>query len=333
VRVGRHAVTRVWRGMAAAVLLALPAESSAQVLGENVGRFRAGRLDVTVRYREDRLRQLEGQLRQVLTGAVERYSELFGGPPRSADGEPLATLTLRVASDPMGGGDTAPGVIALLVARQPLFGFYDWRMTLLHEAFHLWSGGTFRHAGPSELWFNEGAAEFYAMQTAARLGFTDDVTAIRNAATLVGFYAGAVDQHRMSLVEASQNRDQHHFLVHHGGFTAVLLLDHDLRTRTGSAKSMDDVMRWLYGNFNSGRRYSTLDVVRGIQAATGQDAAEFFARHVMGRLPLPVSASVNLGELSRNVLVRRAGGGGAITGVSAPDPALLQSLGLAAERK
>ena len=315
--------------MVAGALALTSLSARAQLPGQNIVNFRAVGMDVTIRYREDRLRQMDSQVRGVLIGALERYTELFGGRPRSADGQPLAQLTLHVQSDPLGAGDAEAGVLHLLVGRQPVFGFYDWRLTLVHEAFHLWSAESFRYAGPAEQWFNEGAAEFYALQTAARLELFDDVTTIRNAATMVGYYASAVGQDRMSLTEAGQQKSAHHFLVHHGGFTATLLLDRAIRGRSSNAKSMDDVMRWLFAGFDrSSRLYSTMDLARGIREAAGHDAAELFAKSILGRLPLPVSSVANLGELARGVQAGRSG----IRDAGPPDALLLASLGLSGNR-
>ncbi len=322
---------RVRTLLCAAMALALLAtDAGAQVIGESVSRFRAGPMDVTLRYSEDRVRAMESQIRPVLAGALERYTQLFGGPPRGSDGQPLTSLVVRVHSDALGGAGSEQGMLQLLVARQPLFGYYDWRLMLLHEAFHLWSGESFRYVGPAEQWFHEGAAEFYAMQTAARLGVVDDVTAVRNAATTIGFYASARDQQRLALIEAGQQRDAHYFLLNHGGATAVLLLDYTIRGRTANAKSMDDVMRWMYANFDaSSRRYTSMDLARGVRTATEQDLSEFFARYVMGRLPLPVSATVNVGELARSLQARKAGVGDA----GAPDSVLLRTLGIDERRR
>ncbi|HET9453472.1 MAG TPA: hypothetical protein VFO66_04220 [Gemmatimonadaceae bacterium] len=317
------------RCFAVLMLLFGPAAAGAQLPGQNIVNFRAVGMDVTIRYREDRLRQMDSQFRPVLIGALERYTELFGGRPRGQDGHPLAQLTVHVQSDPLGAGDAEVGVIHLLVARQPLFGFYDWRLVLLHEAFHLWSAQSFRFAGPAEQWFNEGTAEFYALQTAARMELVDDITTIRNAATMVGFYTSAADQDRMSLTEAGQQKSGHHFLIHHGGFTAALMLDRTIRGRTAGAKSLDDVMRWLYATFDRETKlYTSLDIARGLREAAGHDAGELFAKSIMGRLPLSLSPVANLGELARGVQAGRAG----MRDVPPPDQFLAASLGIAGKR-
>lgn len=310
-----------------ALALSLPPAARAQVLGETESRFRAGSIDVTLRYSEDRVRGMESQIRTVLSGALERYTQLFGGPPRGADGQPLGFITVRVQTDPSGGASSDAGMIQLLVGRQALFGYYDWRLMLLHETFHLWSGQSFTAMGPAEQWFNEGAAEFYALQTAARLDLVDDVAAVRNAATTIGFYESARDQERLTLVEAGQQQPRaHHFMLNDGGATAVLLLDYAIRSKSAGAKSMDDVMRWMYANFDaSAKRYSTLDVARAVRSSTAQDMTEFFARHVMGRLPLPV-ATLRLGELGLS-LQPLAG-----EAPTRPDSTLQASLGIGRRR-
>ena len=174
-----------------------------------------------------------------------------------------------------------------------------------------------------------GVAEFYALQTAARLEMTDDVSTIRNAATMVGFYSSAAGQDKMSLAEAGQQKSRNHFLTYQGGFTAALLLDRAIRERSTGAKSLDDVMRWLYASFDrSSRLYSSMDLARGIREAGGYDATELFAKSVFGRLPLSVSATVNLGELVRAIQSARTG----LRDAPPVDSVLLASLGLTQKR-
>jgi predicted metalloprotease with PDZ domain len=87
--------------------------------------------------------------------------------------------------------------------------------------------------------------------------------------------------------------------VNHAGWTAALVLDRSIRERTGNEKSLDDLMLWLFSNYNGAERpYATLDLVRGVRDATGADVMEFFARHVLGRLPLPLAETPGLAELA-----------------------------------
>ena len=312
---------------AIAIALAIPVALSAQIQGENQVRFRAADIEVTLRFRDTRAEPLERQIREVMSGALEHYRRVFDGPPRAMDGTPTVKLTLNVAMDQLGGGDAQPGVLTVAVGREPAFGFYDWKLTLLHEAFHLWNGETFRYAGPAEQWFHEGMSEFYAAQTAARLGYLEPLDAVRLAAATVGFYTSANGQDRVSLGQAGQQKETHYFLVFQGGWTAALVLDRAIRERTANARSLDDVMRWMLAHHDrTARRYTTMDIARAVRESTGQDFTDFFARHVMGRLPLPVSATLNLGELARSIQQRGT------PDVAPPDSLLLYTLGLRPRR-
>jgi predicted metalloprotease with PDZ domain len=261
-------------------------------------RFRASNLEVTIRFRDNRVKPLGDQIRDAVSGGLAHYTRIFGGAPRAADGTPAVRLTINVAIDRLGGGETEPGVVSLLVARDPVLGFYDWKLALLHETFHLWNTASFRHASPAEQWFAEGTAEFYAAQAAARIGLLDEPSALRAAGTVVQAYAAGAEG-APSLMQAGRPAEGGSRAVNHAGWTAALVLDRSIRERTGNEKSLDDLMLWLFSNYNGAERpYATLDLVRGVRDATGADVMEFFARHVLGRLPLPLAETPGLAELA-----------------------------------
>jgi len=308
---------------AVVALLWAPSLARAQTDARTV-KFRAASIGVTLRFQTDSLATLAPEMQRILTLGLERYRLLFGGPARTTTGHASDTLSVEVMSDRFGGGDSGPGVLHLTIGARPVFGFYDWRLTLLHEAFHLWNAESFRYASAREQWFNEGMSEFYALQTATHLGLIDGVEAIRIAATAVGFYTSAFEQDKLSLTNAGMQKRKHYFLVYDGGWTAALIMDHDIRDRTKGAKSLDDVMRWMYSNFDRVRMYHTRDVARGIKAATGLNYDSFFARFIEGRVALPVAAALNLGELAMAYDARRSG----ITQGPPVDATLLASLGI-----
>lgn len=277
-------------------------------------RFRASNVEVTVRFHDNRVKPLGNQIRDLLTSALLHYTAVFGGPPRGPDGAPAVRLTVNVGSDRTGLGDTRPGIVSLLVSRETALGFYDWRLALLHETFHLWNTESFRHAGAGEQWFAEGTAEFYGAQVAARAGVLDQEGAVRAAGVVVEAYAqGAAG--RPSLLQAGAPTTSAGRAIHHDGWTAALVLDRAIRVRSGNTRSLDDVMAWLYAHHDPGTRYGTVDLVRGFRESTGQDVTEFFARHVMGRLPMSPADTLGLGDAAR------AGG-------VATDSLLLYSLGV-----
>jgi predicted metalloprotease with PDZ domain len=66
-----------------------------------------------------------------------------------------------------------------------------------------------------------------------------------------------------------------------------LLLDLDIRQRTNGAKSLDDVMRYLFtGFFQKGRNYTPGNFQKACELMAGASLEEFFSRYVRGRYDL-----------------------------------------------
>jgi predicted metalloprotease with PDZ domain len=297
---------------------------------QTTDQFDAAGLAVSVRFSNATVARRAPELKKVLSGGLERYTELFGGPPRDSTGAPLKSLAVTVASGPIGAGDADPGVLRITIGPGPMFGFYDWRMTVLHEAFHLWNAESFRYQGPAEQWFNEGVSEFYAMQTAAKLGLISDMEAIRIAGIAVGYYTSALGYGKLSFRSAGATKGQHYFLVYYGGWVAALVLDRDLRGRTHNHRSMDDVVRRLYADFNRDtKQYTNDNVGVAILQTANEDYSVWFRNHIEGPTPIPVSNVLNLGDLARFMQARRAG----ISDVPAPDSLLQASLGILKQAK
>src|SRR5262245_19020547 len=123
-------------------------------------------MTVHVRYGDPKAAEFDARVREVAGTAIESYSALFGRVPGDAQGKPLRELTLTIAHGPVGGGESDPGLVSVTIGERPVFGFYGWELTLLHELFHLWSAEMFRYETYAEQWFNEGVAELYTLRTA-----------------------------------------------------------------------------------------------------------------------------------------------------------------------
>jgi predicted metalloprotease with PDZ domain len=67
-----------------------------------------------------------------------------------------------------------------------------------------------------------------------------------------------------------------------------LLLDLEIRRRSNDAKSLDDVMRYLYHEFyEKNRNYTPADFQKACELMAGSSLDEFFTRYVRGRDELP----------------------------------------------
>jgi len=262
-------------------------------------RFTVAGMNITVVYRTAEAAAHRDEVQQVLGGGLRRYEALFGGLPRRPGGFFTREIVVDIGSSELGEGDADPGIIRLTIGRRPYFGFYDWRLTLLHEAFHLWNAESFRYASGAEQWFNEGASEFYALQTASLLGLIPPDRVLSIAGTVAGFYASARGLGRYSLREAGETPERkrdHYFLVYHGGWLAVLVLDHDLRRRSGNLQSLDDVMRRLYRLHDArDRLYDVADLEEAMRLTSGGDYQAFFNRYIRGREQMPYAHRFDLG--------------------------------------
>jgi hypothetical protein len=292
------------RGIPSLLLFASIFASSArgQAQDRRTTRFAAGPLTAVVVFEDTGVARLDPQLRTLLPAAVNRYHGLFGGPPRESNGNRLDTITIALASASVSEGESSAGRVRVAVGKRPVFGFYDWRLVLLHELFHLWNAESFGYTSGAEQWFNEGITEFYTMQTAGRLGLVEPLQLVDHSATALGFYTSAPNVGTISLTDAASTPDRkfrNYFLVYYGGWMAGLVLDHDIRARTNGRRSLDDVMRRMYENFDRRTRlYATSDIVAQLRAATEIDYKAFFERYIRGPTPLPVARHLSLGDLA-----------------------------------
>jgi predicted metalloprotease with PDZ domain len=76
------------------------------------------------------------------------------------------------------------------------------------------------------------------------------------------------------------------------GAIVALLLDLEIRRRSGNAKSLDDVMRHLYAEFaRRDRNFTPADFQRAAELAAGSGLDDFFRRYVSGREELDYNAA------------------------------------------
>jgi predicted metalloprotease with PDZ domain len=77
------------------------------------------------------------------------------------------------------------------------------------------------------------------------------------------------------------------------GHLLGLLLDLEIRKRSGGAKSLDDVMRYLYTEFyKKNRNYTPEDFQRAAERMAGGSLESFFSRYVRGREELDYQSSL-----------------------------------------
>ncbi|CAN5341232.1 PDZ domain-containing protein [soil metagenome] len=175
-----------------------------------------------------------------------------------------------------------------------------------HEYFHLWNVKRIRPdaLGPFDyenenytrlLWVAEGGTEYFSNLLLQRAGFTDAGDFLANRAQ--GFQAlqNLPGRLETSVEEASfdawikyyrqdENSLNNQISYYDKGEIVNFLLDVKIRTESNGAKSLDDVMRYLYTEFyKKGKNYTPADYQKVSEMMAGKSLEEFFAKYVRGR--------------------------------------------------
>ena len=178
-----------------------------------------------------------------------------------------------------------------------------------HEIFHSWNVKRLRpaemwpyqysHPQPTPwLWVSEGITDYYADLAEVRGGVVDERGFYMLTAEKMNEVAAAVP---VSLRDASLDTWVHpvdgtEYIYYPKGSLAGLALDILIRDASNNAHSLDDVMRGLYqADYKKGRGFSGADWWSAVSAAAGgKSFADFEARHVDGREPIPWDSILTL---------------------------------------
>lgn len=253
------------------------------------------------------------RMRQDVKKIVETEAAMMGDIPYHD-----YTFILHLRSTG-GGGLEHLNSTALGYPRNGLKSEAGWRGFLglvAHEFFHLWNVKRIRPdaLGPFDytkenytklLWVAEGITDYYASVFVRRAGFASDKDYLSGQAQAVQSLQSQPGRLQMSAEEASfntwikeyrpdENSINTQISYYPKGAALGLLLDLEIRKRSGGAKSLDDVMRYLYTDFyKRGRNYTPADFQRACELMAGSSLEDFFRRYVHGREELPYDEKLN----------------------------------------
>ena len=245
----------------------------------------------------------EARMRADVQRIVEAEVALFGDIPYHD-----YTFILHLRSNTGGGlehlNSTALGFRRFNFATER--GWQSFYSLVAHEFFHLWNVKRIRPdaLGPFDytkenytklLWVAEGITDYYGYLMIRRAGLTSDRGYLDALAKRIEDYQNTPGRLAMSAEEASfntwikeyrpdENSVNSQISYYDKGELLGLLLDLEIRRRTNSAKSLDDVMRTLYTEFfQKGKNYTPSDFQRICESVSGGSLNDFFARYVRGR--------------------------------------------------
>ncbi|MDQ3179961.1 MAG: PDZ domain-containing protein, partial [Acidobacteriota bacterium] len=238
---------------------------------------------------------------------VEEAYKIFGDMPYK---DYLFIVNLRG-----GGGLEHLNSTALQVNR---FGFtgerYKGFLTLVaHEFFHLWNVKRIRPdaLGPFDyenenytklLWVAEGATAYYEGVLLRRADLISDKEILDGKARLIEQLQARPGRFETSLEDSSfdawikyyrqdENSVNNQISYYDKGELVNFLLDIEIRTASGGAKSLDDVMRFLYDEFSKkNKNYTPADYKKISETMAGKSLDDFFAKYVRGTTEIDYNA-------------------------------------------
>ena len=207
----------------------------------------------------------EGQLVDDIRSIVATTLDIFGSTPFDH-----YTFLFRVNPGRGSGGLEHFNSTRITVGRNDLTNrerYERFLYVVAHEFFHVWNVKWIRPEvlGPFDysrevhtrlLWVSEGITSYYGRLLLARAGILSEGAYLESLRDQIGSFRQNPGRLMMSNEEASwntwltsDNAGSNSISYYTKGEIAGLLLDLELRARTGNARSLDDVMRYLMENW------------------------------------------------------------------------------------
>src|SRR5689334_23024908 len=189
-----------------------------------------------------------------------------------------------------------------------------------HEFFHLWNVKRIRPdaLGPFDytqenytkvLWVAEGITDYYADLVLRRAGLISEseflsatARSMQNLQNTPGRLVQSAEESSydawIKYYRQDENSVNSQVSYYDKGALLGLLLDLEIRKRSGGAKSLDDVMRYLYAEFfKKNRNYGPTDFQKACELMAGGSLEEFFSKYVHGKEELDYNAALGAAGL------------------------------------
>ena len=193
-----------------------------------------------------------------------------------------------------------------------------------HEYFHLWNVKRLRPdaLGPFDyenenytklLWVAEGVTAYYEGILLRRAGIMTDKEVLNARATAIEQLQNRPGRFETSLEEASfdawikyyrqdENAINNQISYYDKGEIVAMMLDLEIRSASKGAKSLDDVLRYLYDEFyKKNRNFTPADFQKASELAAGRTLEDFFSKYVRGEAEIDYNAIMNGVGLRLNV--------------------------------
>ncbi len=185
-----------------------------------------------------------------------------------------------------------------------------------HEYFHLWNVKRIRPdtLGPFDyenenytklLWVAEGTTAYYEGLLLRRAGLITDKEFLDGKASMIEQLQARPGRFETSLEEASmdawikyyrqdENAINNQISYYDKGEIVSMMLDLSIRQASNGAKSMDDLLRYLYAEFfKKNRNFTPEDFQKAAELMAGKSLDDFFAKYVRGEAEIDFNGIIN----------------------------------------
>ena len=244
-------------------------------------------------------------LRSNAGGGLEHLNSTALGYPR---------FGFKISATP-GATSAAP-----FATQQPERDYAGFLSLVAHEFFHLWNVKRIRPdaLGPFDytrenytkmLWVAEGITDYYADLAVCRAGLLTDKDFLAGKAKAIQDLQETPGRLVQTAEEASfdawikyyrqdENSVNSQVSYYDKGGILGLLLDLEIRKKSTGARSLDDVMRYLYDEFfKKNRNYGPRDFQKACELKAGSSLEQFFSRYVRGKEELDYDSALNAAGL------------------------------------
>jgi predicted metalloprotease with PDZ domain len=202
----------------------------------------------------------------------------------------------------------------------PLRTYRGFLSLVAHEFFHVWNVKRIRPdaLGPFDytkenytklLWVAEGITDYYARLVLRRAGLisereflTENAKAFQTLQNTPGRLVMSVEESSfdtwIKYYRQDENSVNSQVDYYDKGAILGLLLDLEIRKQSRGAKSLDDVMRYLYAEFyKQNRNYTPEDFQRACELMAGPGLDSFFAKYIREREELDYDSALAVAGL------------------------------------
>ena len=244
----------------------------------------------------------EARLKEDLAKIAEQGALIFGGLPYEH-----YTFIIHLQPNISGGTEHLNSTVCETSpnAFQPRRNYLRFLGLASHEYFHLWNVKRIRPQvlGPFDyqhenytraLWLSEGVTSYYGPQLLRRAGLMTVSEYLEGLADAMVEYEQTPGRHQQSAESASfdawikhyrpdENSPNSAFSYYTKGELIGWMADLEIRARTNRAKSLDDVMRYLYENYaQRGVGFPEAELKSAFEKVANANLTNFFTRYVSG---------------------------------------------------